>query len=65
MCFQLVTLQILWNLNFGSDGVMSEKEFLKEVSGTEKEFLKEDNKFRKVPERVPKSTAYDLQNDFL
>ena len=38
---------ILWNLNFGSDGVMSEKEFLKEVSGTEKEFLKEDNKFRK------------------
>ena len=38
---------ILWNLNYGSDGVMSEKEFLKEVSGTEKEFLKEDNKFRK------------------
>jgi predicted HTH transcriptional regulator len=38
---------ILWNLNYGSDGVMSEKRFLKEVSGTEKEFLKEDNKFRK------------------
>ena len=38
---------ILWNLNYGNDGVMSEKEFLKEVSGTEKEFLKEDNKFRK------------------
>ena len=37
----------LWNLNYGSDGVMNEKEFLKEVSGTEKEFLKEDNKFRK------------------
>jgi predicted HTH transcriptional regulator len=26
----------LWNLNYGSDGVMDEKEFLKEVSGTEK-----------------------------
>ena len=26
---------ILWNLNYGNDGVMSEKEFLKEVSGTE------------------------------
>ena len=38
---------ILWNLNYGSDGVMDEKGFLKEVSGTEKEFLKEDNKFRK------------------
>ena len=37
----------LWNLNYGSDGVMNEKEFLKEVGGTEKEFLKEDNKFRK------------------
>ena len=38
---------ILWNLNYGSDGVMSEKGFLKEVNGTEKEFLKADNKFRK------------------
>ena len=38
---------ILWNLNYGSDGIMNEKEFLKGVSVTEKEFLKEDNKFRK------------------
>lgn len=37
----------LWNLNYGSDGVMSEKEFLKADNGTEKEFLKENNKFRK------------------
>lgn len=37
----------LWNLNYGSDGVMDEKEFLKADKGTEKEFLKEDNKFRK------------------
>lgn len=38
---------ILWNLNYGSNGVMDEKEFLKVDIGTEKEFLKEDNKFRK------------------
>lgn len=38
---------MLWNLNYGSDSVIDEKEFLKEVIGTEKEFLKEDNKFRK------------------
>ena len=37
----------LWNLNYGSDGVMEGKEFLKADKGTEKEFLKEDNKFRK------------------
>lgn len=37
----------LWNLNYGSNGVMDEKEFLKVDIGTEKEFLKEDNKFRK------------------
>lgn len=37
----------LWNLNYGSDAVIDEKEFLKEVLGTEKEFLKEDTRFRK------------------
>ena len=37
----------LWNLNYGSNGVIDEKEFLKAEKGTEKEFLKEDNKFRK------------------
>ena len=37
----------LWNLNYGSNGVIDEKEFLKADKGTEKEFLKEDNKFRK------------------
>lgn len=38
---------ILWNLNYGSNAVLDEKEFLKVDIGTEKEFLKEDNKFRK------------------
>lgn len=38
---------ILWNLNYVSNGVMDEKEFLKADIGTEKEFLKEGNKFRK------------------
>lgn len=37
---------IVWNLNYGGNGVMDEKEFLKEDIGTEKEFLKEDNKLR-------------------
>lgn len=37
----------LWNLNYGNNGVIDEKEFLKAEKGTEKEFLKEDNKFRK------------------
>ena len=37
----------LWSLNYGNDGVIDEKAFLKEVIGTEKEFLKEGNKFRK------------------
>ena len=52
---------ILWNLNYGSNGVMDEKEFLKVDIGTEKEFLKEDNKFQK---RVPKSTEDNIQIDF-
>ena len=34
-------------MNYGSNGVIDEKEFLKAEKGTEKEFLKEDNKFRK------------------
>ena len=38
---------ILWNLNFGREGVIGEKEFLKADKGTKKEFLKKDNKFRK------------------
>ena len=33
---------VLWNLNYGKDGVTDEKVFLKEVSGTEKEFVKEN-----------------------
>ena len=37
----------LWNLNYGNDGIIDGKEFLKADKGTEKEFLKEDNKFRK------------------
>ncbi len=36
----------LWNLNYGDDGI-GEKEFTKEIIGTEKEFLKGNNKFRK------------------
>ena len=38
---------VLWNLNYGSDSVIDEKEFLKEAIGTGKEFLKENRKFRK------------------
>ena len=38
---------VLWNLNYGSDSVIDEKEFLKEAIGTGQEFLKENRKFRK------------------
>ena len=51
---------ILWNLNYGNDGVMSEKEFLKEVSGTEKEFLKAQRMIYKMISSNPGITIAEM-----
>ena len=51
---------VLWNLNYGSNGVMDEKEFLKVDIGTEKEFLKAQRIIYKLISSNPGITIAEM-----
>lgn len=51
---------ILWNLNYGSNGVMDEKEFLKEDNKFRKEFLKAQRIIYKLISSNPGITIAEM-----
>ncbi|MEY8466433.1 ATP-binding protein [Bacteroides caecimuris] len=51
---------VLWNLNYGSDSVIDEKEFLKEAIGTGKEFLKAQRLIYKMISTNPGITIAEM-----
>lgn len=47
---------IVWNLNYGSNGVMDENEFLKEFANDGKQFVKDGKEFAKSRKEFQKAS---------